>query len=245
MYARITPTRVDPAREAEVVRLAEDRLSPALQRLPGFRHYFVTLDRDAPGRGYTITVWDTREQAKGLREALSGVIAEFRALGVELEASQVHEVLVRAWSPPMGLDEHPGGCATPWKVRSGGRVHRARPATGLLRSAIAWPGLWGQRRARIVGSRPPLAGPPGRDGLTRPRGERSIAARPDADRGRLGGARHTGRRRGKPARAQLVGVRLSRGGLRPCPNRQPTSSPSAREVAASRSRTSPSSPTTP
>ena len=96
MYARITPTRVDPAREADAARLAEDRLIPALRQLPGFQHYFVTLDRGAPGRGYTITVWDTREQAEGLRGALSGLIAEFRAIGVELETSQVHEVLVHA-----------------------------------------------------------------------------------------------------------------------------------------------------
>jgi hypothetical protein len=95
MYLRIVPFRYDPAREAEVLRLTEEQALPAFRRLPGFRHYFGAGDR-AAGRGYTITIWDTAEQAEGLRSALGALVAQFQALGVQFEAPEVHEVLAHA-----------------------------------------------------------------------------------------------------------------------------------------------------
>ena len=97
MYVRITPTRItDLAREAEITRLAEEQLIPALRQVPGFQHYFATINRTGTGPSYTITVWETQAQADGLRDALGNVIGQFQALGVELEASQVQEVLTYA-----------------------------------------------------------------------------------------------------------------------------------------------------
>ena len=87
MSARITPYRFDPARLEQVLRLTDEQLLPALRQRPGFRHYFGTGDR-ATGRGYVITIWETAEQADGLREALGAVVAQFQALGLELEAVQ-------------------------------------------------------------------------------------------------------------------------------------------------------------
>jgi Antibiotic biosynthesis monooxygenase len=95
MYARITPMRFDPAREVEVLRLAEEQTLPVTRRLPGFRHYFATGDR-ATGRGYTITVWDTAEQAEAYRSALGDLVAQFQALGVHFEPAEVQEVLAHA-----------------------------------------------------------------------------------------------------------------------------------------------------
>ena len=92
MYARISPYRFDPVREEQLQRLTDEQLIPAIRQLPGFRHYFGTIDR-ATGRGYAITVWETAEHADGLREALSDVIAEFTRAGLELEAAQTQEVV--------------------------------------------------------------------------------------------------------------------------------------------------------
>src|SRR5262245_45100815 len=95
MHARITPVRFDPARVEEVVRFTEERVIPVARRLPGFRHYLATGDR-AAGRGYAITLWDTADQAEAFRSALGELVAQLQALGVQLEAAEVLEVLVQA-----------------------------------------------------------------------------------------------------------------------------------------------------
>jgi hypothetical protein len=96
MYVRVTPVRFDPAREEEIVRLTRERLVPAARLTPGFQHYFGTADRAHPGRGYVITVWDTAEQADRAREVLGGAIGPILALGVDLGASEVHEIVVES-----------------------------------------------------------------------------------------------------------------------------------------------------
>ena len=96
MHIRITPVRFNPAREEEVLRLTTEQLLPALRALPGFQHYFGTADRGTPGRGYVITMWDTAEQAEGLRAALSILVAQMQNIGVGLEPSEIHEVVAHA-----------------------------------------------------------------------------------------------------------------------------------------------------
>jgi hypothetical protein len=101
MYARLTPYRVDPARVEEVTRFTQDEVTrftqdeviPAVRRLPGFRQYLSFGDRTT-GRGYAITVWDTAEQADGLRSAIDGLLPRLNALGLRLEPAEVHEVAV-------------------------------------------------------------------------------------------------------------------------------------------------------
>jgi hypothetical protein len=95
MYVRVTPTHSDPAREQEVVGFIQERVVPALRRLPGFRRYTAAADR-ATGEGVAVTEWDTREQAEALRTALGGLVQEIADHGVRLETSQVYEVLVQA-----------------------------------------------------------------------------------------------------------------------------------------------------
>ncbi len=96
MYIRVTPLRFDPAREDDIIQLTTEQLIPALRQAPGFRHYFGTADRGTPGRGFVITVWEMAQQAEGLRTVFSGLIGQFQALGLELETSQVQEVIAHA-----------------------------------------------------------------------------------------------------------------------------------------------------
>ena len=95
MYARITHYSVDPSRFEEVRRFTEEQLIPAFRRLPGFRHYFGTGDR-ATGRGYAVTLWDTADQAQALRSALGELVAQIQALGLQLDAPEVQEVVAHA-----------------------------------------------------------------------------------------------------------------------------------------------------
>ena len=95
MYARRTPYRVDPARFEEVHRFTEERLIPAFRRLPGFRHYFVIGDRTTGG-GYSLTILDTADQANAVRDALGDLVPQLQALGLQLDAPEIHEVVTHA-----------------------------------------------------------------------------------------------------------------------------------------------------
>jgi hypothetical protein len=94
-YVRVTPFRFDPTREEEVTRLSEERILPALRRLPGFRRYVSGVDR-AAGRGVSVSEWDDQTHAQGLREALGGLVGQAEALGVQFEAPQVYEINLQA-----------------------------------------------------------------------------------------------------------------------------------------------------
>jgi hypothetical protein len=96
MYLRITPFSFDPLREPEAVGFTNDQLIPAFRRAPGFRHYYAASDRTT-GRGYAVTVWDTREQSEALRNVLRNQILQgIQAVGIQLETSQVFEVIAEA-----------------------------------------------------------------------------------------------------------------------------------------------------
>lgn len=95
MYVRVTGGTFELEREAEVLQVIEERLVPAFKQLPGFRDYIGALDREA-GRHVTITTWETEAQAKGLREAISDVVSQLRAAGVELEPPAIYEVVAQA-----------------------------------------------------------------------------------------------------------------------------------------------------
>jgi hypothetical protein len=96
MFVRITVLRFDLAREGDVTRLTNEEIIPAFRKLAGFRHYYGSVDR-ATGHGYSITLWDTREQAEALRTALGGTIMQrLLALGVQLDPPQIQEIIAQA-----------------------------------------------------------------------------------------------------------------------------------------------------
>lgn len=97
MYARITPYRVAPGRETEVIRIGNEESLPATRRMAGFRGFLGTADPNT-GRGYSITLWETREQAEGYRVALAGpILQRIQDLGVQFEPVQIQEVLGQEW----------------------------------------------------------------------------------------------------------------------------------------------------
>jgi hypothetical protein len=93
---RIVPYSFDPSREQETQRSFNDQFISALRRAPGFGHYYVVGDRTT-GRGYGISLWDTREQAEAVRTVLgSQMMQGMQALGVQFETSHVLEVIAEA-----------------------------------------------------------------------------------------------------------------------------------------------------
>jgi hypothetical protein len=93
MYIRVTTGQADPSRAGEISTWANERLVPLLRTLPGFKEYHGGADPQT-GRVLAVSLWDTREQAAGLREAAGSVLAELNAMGVTLDAPQVFEQTV-------------------------------------------------------------------------------------------------------------------------------------------------------
>lgn len=62
MYARVTNTQVVVDKIDEAVSIWKDKLAPRLKQAKGFQGVYVMGDR-ATGKGMSITLWETREDA--------------------------------------------------------------------------------------------------------------------------------------------------------------------------------------
>lgn len=91
MYIRITNITYDPAKEPEVLRIADEQLIPALRGLPGFQSYTVSFDR-AAGRGVAIATWDSLEHDQLIGAATRDIIAQMHPLGLKTEPPQIYEI---------------------------------------------------------------------------------------------------------------------------------------------------------
>jgi hypothetical protein len=95
MFIRVTTGRADPGRKEEITKWGNERLVPALRKLPGFKGYHGGADPQS-GRVVAVTLWETREQAEGLPEAAGDLLAELSGMGVSMDAHQVFEETVSA-----------------------------------------------------------------------------------------------------------------------------------------------------
>ena len=92
MSLRITRGRVDPGRYEEVSALSQ-AVVDAISRLPGFVSYRGGGD-PASGAVVAVSTWETEAHARFDRTALADVAARIAAAGVQLEPSDVYEVIV-------------------------------------------------------------------------------------------------------------------------------------------------------
>ncbi len=84
MYARVTSVTVQPANVAEVTRIFNESIVPAVRAASGNRGIFLMIDA-ATGKGMSISVWDTQasgeayDSSGGYREQVAKVAAYFAA----------------------------------------------------------------------------------------------------------------------------------------------------------------------
>ena len=65
MFANMTHLKVTPENGDKFVQaLAGEHLRPLLMEAPGFRYNFFMADSAEPGEYYSITLWDSPEQAQ-------------------------------------------------------------------------------------------------------------------------------------------------------------------------------------
>jgi hypothetical protein len=95
MFLRITRGSYLLETEADVTRIVEELLVPAMRELPGFQHYYGGVNR-ATGAIVAVSLWDTEDHANFPREALAGTVPALLGKGVRLELAEIYDVLVDA-----------------------------------------------------------------------------------------------------------------------------------------------------
>jgi hypothetical protein len=65
----------------------------AIKRLPGYQSLVIVRDRTT-GEGFVVSTWDTEDHASYDRDvALSGFPGRLQAVGVQIDPTQVFEVI--------------------------------------------------------------------------------------------------------------------------------------------------------
>jgi hypothetical protein len=95
MYVRITRGRFNPSTEADIQRLVEEQVIPAMQKLPGFQRYLGGVNRSM-GMLTAVSLWDTEDQASFSRDAMISAVPALMALGVTFEPAETYEVTADA-----------------------------------------------------------------------------------------------------------------------------------------------------
>jgi hypothetical protein len=91
MFIRVVRARFDPSRAEAIMRLGQEQLTPAFQRLPGFRSAMAGADIEGK-RIISISSWDTRAQAATASADLTALAGQFEAVGVQFEDAEIYEV---------------------------------------------------------------------------------------------------------------------------------------------------------
>jgi hypothetical protein len=93
MYIRILRGRFNPTTEAEVLRVVETHVLPAMQHLPGFQRYLGGLNRHHDTLT-VVTLWDTEAHADFSHEVMREVLPALTTLRVVLEPSEIYAITV-------------------------------------------------------------------------------------------------------------------------------------------------------
>ncbi len=93
MFVRISRLRFDPEKYDEVMAIVRD-VPELMREQPGFVGYFAAAERTA-GTILAISTWKTEVQAWVSRAVLGDIVPRMQALGVELDAPEVYEIVVQ------------------------------------------------------------------------------------------------------------------------------------------------------
>lgn len=74
MFARITPFKMKKSHRDEAIALL-DKLKPEIMGLPGMRHFTHAMDED--GRGYVVSLVESREVSEGNADKVKALWANF------------------------------------------------------------------------------------------------------------------------------------------------------------------------
>ncbi|MGD8403584.1 MAG: hypothetical protein PVJ21_07980 [Anaerolineales bacterium] len=95
MYARVTNTQVVVDKIDEAISVWRDKLAPRLKQAKGFKGVYVMGDRGT-GKGLSITLWETKENADATLATQPQSLALFEGLLSGTPSVDTYEVVFQA-----------------------------------------------------------------------------------------------------------------------------------------------------
>ena len=94
MYARVISSQVVAGKIDDATSIWRDKVAPGLKDAKGFKGAYLTGDRET-GKGVTITLWETREDADAMNALLPQTLALFDGMFAGQPSLETYEVLVQ------------------------------------------------------------------------------------------------------------------------------------------------------
>ncbi len=94
MYARVFTSQVVSGKTDEATSVWRDKVAPGAKQVKGFKGAYLMGDR-ATGKGLTITLWETKEDADVMNASLAQNLALFDGLFVAQPSLETYEVLLQ------------------------------------------------------------------------------------------------------------------------------------------------------
>ena len=98
MFARVTTSQgsTEPDRAEANQRYAQEQLLPQLRQQPGFKNWYLLLDRQT-GKGISITVWETEAALRASEDVGASTRTQAsRDLGLQQLGVERYEFIVMA-----------------------------------------------------------------------------------------------------------------------------------------------------
>ena len=94
MYARVISSQLLSGKTDDAVSIWREKVAGALKQAKGFKGAYLVGDRGT-GKGLTITMWETKEDADAMNAALPQTLALFDGLFASQPSLETYEVLLQ------------------------------------------------------------------------------------------------------------------------------------------------------
>ena len=94
MYARVFSSQAVSGKTDDAISVWRDKVAPGAQQVKGFKGAFLMGDRGT-GKGLTITLWETKEDADAMNASLAQNMAFFEGLFTAQPSLETYEVLLQ------------------------------------------------------------------------------------------------------------------------------------------------------
>lgn len=94
MYARLINSQLLSGKTDDAISIWRDKVAPTIKQAKGFKGAYLAGDRGT-GKGVTITLWETKEDADAMNAALPQTLALFDGIFASQPSLESYEVLLQ------------------------------------------------------------------------------------------------------------------------------------------------------
>ncbi len=94
MYARLINSQLLSGKTDDAISIWRDKVAPTIKQAKGFKGAYLVGDRGT-GKGVTITLWETKEDADAMNAALPQTLALFDGIFASQPSLESYEVLLQ------------------------------------------------------------------------------------------------------------------------------------------------------